>query len=74
LAREHANLMTQSNVFEYDVSSRGEKKPEKGKELSELKHGEPFGKAFNTKGVAWRMRFTSSRAASAKATSIMEAQ
>ena len=66
--------MAQGNVFEYDVSSWKEKKPEKGGELSEMEHGEPFDRAFRTEGVDWRMLFSSSKAVSDRSLSIMEVQ
>jgi len=64
--------MAQGNVLEYDVSSWGEKKPEKGEGSPETEHGGPFGRAFNAKGAAWWTLFSSSRAVSARAASIME--
>ncbi len=38
--------MARGDVFQYDVSSWDEKKPEEGEELPETEHGEPFGKRF----------------------------
>ena len=43
LARKHANLMAQGNVFEHNAGSWGDEEPEKGEELPEREHRRPFG-------------------------------